>query len=205
MDRRSRLATSRLYLVADAAGLRHALDGALRGGADVVQLRDKTADDESLLETAAWAAPRCAEAGALFLLNDRPDLAAAGADGVHVGQDDAAPATARAVVGDDLLVGLSTHSIDEVDRAADEPVDYLGLGPVAPTPTKQGRPGIGLDPVRHAAAAATTPFFVTGGMSPDTAGSVLDAGAHGIVVVRALTEAADPGAVARALRAVLDR
>src|SRR3954466_15766956 len=108
-DRRARLADAHLYLVADRAGLARALEGALRGGADLVQLRDKTAHDGEIVAAAAWAAERCAAHGALFIVNDRPDLAAyVDADGVHVGQDDTPVADARAIVGADAIVGLST-------------------------------------------------------------------------------------------------
>jgi thiamine-phosphate pyrophosphorylase len=142
--------------------------------------------------------------GALFVLNDRPDLvAAAGADGVHVGQDDAPIAKARAAVGPDRLVGLSTHSPDQVDAAGAKPVDYIGVGPVYATPTKPGRPAVGLELVRYAAEHATVPFFAIGGISPANVDAVRDAGAKRIAVVRALTEAADPARAARALRTAI--
>src|SRR5919108_5710501 len=152
-DRRARLRNAHLYFVADRGGLERALDGALRGGADLVQLRDKTATDAEIASAAAWVAERCAAHGALFILNDRPDLAAAlSADGVHVGQDDMPVANARAIVGDDAIVGLSTHSIAQADAGARSSADYIAVGPVHATPTKEGRPAIGLDPIRHAAA-----------------------------------------------------
>ena len=146
-ERRARLQDAHLYFVADRGGLERALDGALRGGADLVQLRDKTADDDALVAAAAWAAERCAAHGALFILNDRPDLAVRiGADGVHVGQDDMPVAQARAIVGDDAIVGLSTHSVAQADAGAVSGADYIAVGPVHATPTKEGRPAIGLDP-----------------------------------------------------------
>src|SRR4051812_17939827 len=142
----------------------------------------------------------CRRHGVPFILNDRPDLALeCGADGVHVGQDDAPPALARRIVGDQAIVGFSTHAPAEWDAASDEPVDYLSAGPVSPTPTKPGRPGTGLDYLRHAAANEHHPFYVTGGVTPETVGPMLDAGATRFVVVRYLTEAADPEASARAL------
>jgi thiamine-phosphate pyrophosphorylase len=204
-DRRARLRDAHLYFVADRAGLGRALDGALRGGADLVQLRDKTATDDELAPAAAWVAERCAAHGALFILNDRPDLAAAlGADGVHVGQDDTPVAEARAIVGDDAVVGLSTHSIAQADAGARSGADYIAVGPVHATPTKEGRPAIGLDPVRHAAAHVHgVPWFAIGGIDPATAGAVVAAGATRAVIVRAIANADDPEAVTRALRAAL--
>jgi thiamine-phosphate pyrophosphorylase len=204
-DRRARLRDAHLYLVADRAGLERALDGALRGGVDLVQLRDKTAGDEEILAAAAWAAERCAAHGALFIVNDRPDLAVrAGADGVHVGQDDTPVAEARAAVGGDAIVGLSTHSIAQADAGAVSGADYIAVGPVHATPTKEGRPAIGLDPVRHAAAHVHgVPWFAIGGIDPETVGAVVAAGARRAVIVRAIAQAADPEAATRDLRAAL--
>src|SRR5690349_4864463 len=187
-ERRARLQDARLYFVADRGGLEHALDGALRGGADIVQLRDKTATDEELLRFAAWVRERGAAAGALFVLNDRPDLAVrAGADGVHVGQDDMAVAEARAAVGDELIVGRSTHSIAQADEGAASGADYIAVGPVHATPTKEGRPAIGLEPVRHAAANVdAVPWFAIGGIDTETVRDVAAAGATRAVIVRAI-------------------
>jgi thiamine-phosphate pyrophosphorylase len=141
------------------------------------------------------------EAGALFLLNDRPDLVAAcDADGVHVGQDDAAPAVARAAVGPDRIVGRSTHEPAQADAAqADPDVDYLAVGPVHETPTKPGRPAAGLDYVAYAARTVAKPWFAIGGLDAANVGEVLDRGAERIVVVRAIAAAADPESAARAL------
>lgn len=199
--RRDRLARARLYLCAPATrpdwDLLGFLDAVVEAGVDVVQLRDKDAG-AATVRRAATAFRAVAEAhDALFVVNDAPDLAVAvDADGVHVGQDDGPVDAARAVVGPDRLVGRSTHSIEQVDAALGTDADYLGVGPVHATPTKEGRAPVGLAPVRHAAAVADRPFFVTGGMGPDTVDDVVAAGAHGVVVVRALTAAADPGAVA---------
>jgi thiamine-phosphate pyrophosphorylase len=206
-DRRARLERARLYFVADRAGLERALDGALAGGADLIQLRDKRAGDRDVVEAAAWARERCARAGALLILNDRPDLAVAvGADGVHVGQDDMPVAQARALVGEDAIVGLSTHSIAQADAGARSGADYIAVGPVHATPTKEGRPAIGLEPIRHAAAhVADLPWFAIGGIDPDTVADVVAAGAGRAVIVRAIAHAEDPEAVTRALRAVLER
>jgi thiamine-phosphate pyrophosphorylase len=201
-ERRDRLARARLYLVCDrrpAAFLR----AALAGGVDLLQLRDKAASDEELLAAAQTFRACCAETGALFLVNDRPDLAvAADADGVHVGQDDMTPAAARAVVGPERLVGRSTHSAAQIDAATD--VDYIAVGPVHATATKPGRPAVGLEPVRHAAAHAPVPWFAIGGLDADNVAEAIAAGARGVVVVRAITEAADPHWAAAALRGALD-
>jgi thiamine-phosphate pyrophosphorylase len=140
-----------------------------------------------------------------FVLNDRPDLALElGADGVHVGQDDAPPALCRRILGPDAVVGFSTHAPAELDAAAGEPVDYVSTGPVNETPTKAGRPGTGLEYLRYAAATTPHPFFVTGGVTPETLPAMLEAGARRFVVVRYITEAADPEAAARSLRQIID-
>jgi thiamine-phosphate pyrophosphorylase len=202
-DRRARLERARLYFVCDARPADF-LRAALAGGVDVLQLRDKTADDAAILRAAETFRACCEEAGALFVVNDRPDLAvAAGADGVHVGQADAAVEEARAVVGDDRLVGRSTHSEQQLDAA--HGVDYVAVGPVHATPTKPGRPAIGLEPIRYAAAHAPVPWFAIGGIDPQTIGAVIEAGARRVVVVRAIADAPDPEAAARALRQALDR
>jgi thiamine-phosphate pyrophosphorylase len=205
-DLRARLHAARLYFVADRTGLERALDGALAGGADLVQLRDKVAGDDELLAAATWARDRCTAAGALFVLNDRPDLAvAAGADGVHVGQDDMPVAEARAIVGEAAIVGLSTHSIAQADAGARSGADYIAVGPVHATPTKEGRPPIGLEPIRHAAAHVTAlPWFAIGGLDAETIGAVVGAGARRAVIVRAIAGAPDPEAATRALRAALE-
>ncbi|WP_354699969.1 Thiamine-phosphate synthase [Paraconexibacter sp. AEG42_29] len=206
MDRRSRLQAARLYLVTPAIAPDR-LHAALAAGVDIVQLRIKTPEgDDELLREAAIVRDACAAAGALFVLNDRPDLVrACGADGVHVGQDDLAIAAARALVGPDRIVGLSTHSPAQIDaaHAADGRVDYIGVGPVHATPTKPGRAAVGLDLVTDAAARATLPFFAIGGVDSATVAAVRAAGATRVAVVRAVTEAADPAATVRELRAAL--
>jgi len=206
-ERRERLNAARLYLVTGSRpggrSLAEVLEPALRGGVDLVQLREKDAGDAEILAAAAEARPLCTAAGALLLVNDRPDLAVAvGADGVHVGQDDMSVADARAITGPDLLVGLSTHAPSEID-AAD--ADYIGVGPVHATPTKPGRPAVGLDLVRYAAEHAELPWFAIGGVDPASVAAVVDAGATRIAVVRAITDATDPEAAASALRAALPR
>lgn len=197
----------RLYLCTpDRPDLADFVAACIRGGVDVVQLREKELDDRVLLERAAVVGGVCRDAGVPFILNDRPDLAlACGADGVHVGQDDVPPAIARRIVGDDALVGLSTHAPEELAAAAREPVDYVSCGPVEPTPTKPGRPGTGLEYLRHAADTAAQPFFVTGGVAPDTVPAMVEAGARRFVAVRWLTEAADPEGAARVLRTTIER
>jgi thiamine-phosphate pyrophosphorylase len=203
-----RLRDARLYLVCDARpggrALGDVLAAALAGGVDVVQLRDKAAGDAELLAAAAEARRCCDAAGALLILNDRPDLvAAAGADGCHVGQDDLPVAEARALAGPDAIIGLSTHSPAQIEAAAG--ADYIGVGPVHATPTKPGRPAVGLDLVRHAAAHAAVPFFAIGGIAPENVAAVVGAGATRIAVVRAIADAPDPRAAAAGLRAALPR
>lgn len=200
---RQRLERSRLYLVCDeqSDAFLHAV---LAAGVDLVQLRMKEADDQEILRTGERFRGVCAQHGALLIINDRPDLAVAvGADGVHVGQDDTAVAAARATVGRDRLVGLSTHTPGQIEAA--DGVDYIGVGPVFETPTKPGRPAVGLELVGYAASHATVPFFAIGGITPDNVDQVRDAGAERVAVVRALTQAAAPGGAARRLTESLSR
>ncbi len=202
------LADRRLYLcTSDRPDLAAFLAACIAGGVDVVQLRDKVLDARPLLDRARLAALVCRDLGVPFILNDRPDLALdCGADGVHLGQDDAAPALARRILGPDAILGLSTHAPEELDAAAGAPVDYLSAGPVNATPTKPGRPGTGLGYLKYAAtAAAGVPWFVTGGVTPETVPAMAGAGARRFVVVRWLTGSSDPRAAAKALRSVIDR
>jgi thiamine-phosphate pyrophosphorylase len=201
------LGRRRLYLcTSDRPDLADFLGACIDGGVDVVQLRDKHLDARPLLERARLAAAVCRDRGVPFVLNDRPDLAMeAGADGVHVGQDDAPPALARRILGPGAIVGFSTHAPAELDAAAAEPVDYLSAGPVRPTPTKPGRAATGLGYLAHAASNARVPWFVTGGVTPETVPAMVAAGASRFVVVRWLTEAADPRAAARAVAAAIDQ
>jgi len=205
MTPRERIAGARLYLVCDARP-REFLAAAIRGGVDVVQLRDKALADEQMATAAREFRAAADAGGALFVLNDRPDLVAAcAADGVHVGQDDATPAAARALVGPDAIVGRSTHAPAQADAAdADPDVDYLAVGPVHATPTKPGRPAAGLEYVAYAAGHVASPWFAIGGLDASNAAAVAERGARRIVVVRAITEADDPEAAARALRAALE-
>ncbi len=202
------LEDTRLYFVSGSRPggrpLADVLAPALAGGVDVFQLREKDAPDEHVLAAADVARPLCRESAVPFILNDRPDLAEeAGADGVHGGQDDQSPVSTRGEL-EDSIIGLSTHSVAQIDRAQELEIDYFAVGPVYATPTKEGRPAIGLDPVRHAARTARIPWFAIGGIDAGTLPAVLDAGARRVVVVRAIAEAADPEAAARTLREMLD-
>jgi thiamine-phosphate pyrophosphorylase len=204
MTPRERLADTRLYLVCDARP-RAFLDAALRGGADLIQLRDKSLSDDELVAAARVFREAADAHGALFILNDRPDLVeACAADGVHVGQDDGTPAQARESVGPDRIVGRSTHEPAQADAAdADPDVDYMAVGPVHATPTKPGRPAAGLEYVAYAARTVSKPWFAIGGLDRHTLPEALQTGAKRAVVVRAITEAADPEAAARELRALM--
>jgi thiamine-phosphate pyrophosphorylase len=202
-NRRELLRNARLYLVCEER-TDEFVAAALRGGVEIVQLRMKAADDDLILSAARRYARICAAAGALLILNDRPDLVqAAGADGVHVGQDDMPVDRARQLVGDDRLVGLSTHSPEQVDAAILTDADYIGVGPVHATPTKPGRPAVGVELVGYAAAHATVPFFAIGGLDAENLPATLAAGATRAAVVRAITDAPDPEAQARRLRQTL--
>jgi thiamine-phosphate pyrophosphorylase len=197
-----RLRRARLYLVIDADAAERVVPAALDGGVDIVQLRDKSASDDEIVEVGRRLRSLCDERGALVIVNDRPDLAlACGADGVHVGQDDMPLGEARAIVGDDLIVGISTHSPEQVDAALASGADYFAVGPVYSTPTKPGRPAVGVELVRYAAAlGATKPWFAIGGIDASNVAAVSEAGATRIVVVRAIRNAEDPRAAAAALR-----
>ncbi|MGH9088497.1 MAG: thiamine phosphate synthase, partial [Acidimicrobiales bacterium] len=202
-----RLAGRRLYLCTpDRPDLAAFVAACVRGGVDVVQLRDKELDDRDQVARARVLQRLCTGLGVPFVLNDRPDLAAeAGADGVHVGQEDAAPDGARRLLGPEAVIGRSTHSPEDLARAADEPVDYLSAGPVEPTPTKPGRPGTGAVYAGLATARAGKPVFVTGGVTPATVPGLAAAGVRRFVVVRWLTGSNEPEAAARALRQAVDR
>ncbi len=204
--RRERLARSRLYLVIEArphgGDPAPLLERALRGGVDIVQLRDKDLDDDELVAAAAPFRASCDAHGALFVLNDRPDLVAAcGADGVHVGQEDTPAEEARRQIGFDRLLGVSTHSREQMLAAAE--ADYVGVGTIFATPTKPGNEAAGLELVRTAAATLEIPWFAIGGIDLGNVADVAAAGARGVAVVRAIRDADDPEAAARALRAAL--
>jgi thiamine-phosphate pyrophosphorylase len=203
--RRERLRTARLYFVCDARpggeDPEDLLKAALSGGVDIVQLREKQLDRAAIERSADTFRRLCDTYSALFIVNDDPDLArSCDADGVHVGQDDASVEAAREALGPDAIVGLSTHSEQQIDDANGSAIDYFAIGPVWETPTKPGRPAVGLELVSHAAETATKPFFAIGGIDPGNADEVVAAGATRICVVRAIRDATDPAAVAEALR-----
>jgi len=200
----------RLYLVAPARIAAGALVDMVAElaevGLDVVQLREKEMEARDVLRLGEPLSAACRDAGVPFIINDRPDIALAlGADGVHVGQNDLPIEAVRRILPSQI-VGLSTHAPAEVDAAAStEAIDYFAVGPVFATPTKLGRPAAGLELISHAAALGTErAWFAIGGIEEANLGSVMDAGARRIVVVRAITEAADPPKAAARLRARLD-
>jgi thiamine-phosphate pyrophosphorylase len=203
--RRERLRTARLYLCCEARPRGEdpepLLQAALRGGVDIVQLREKSLPRREIERAAQTFRRICDNHSALFIVNDDPDLArACDADGVHVGQDDLGLSEVREVLGADAIVGLSTHSEAQLGASAAEAVDYVSVGPIWETPTKEGRPAVGLDLIRHAKEAAPHPFFAIGGIDPSNVAEVVGAGASRICVVRAIRDAADPAAVAEELR-----
>jgi thiamine-phosphate pyrophosphorylase len=193
-------ASARLYLVTGARpDLGELLEAAVRGGVDLVQVREKELADGALLRVLEEARAVTRQLGVPLVVNDRPDLAVlVGADAVHLGQDDLPVASARRF---GLPVGLSTHTTAELERAE---ADYIGVGPVFATPTKPGRQAVGLELVRHAAALARTPWFAIGGIDEANVAEVVAAGASRIAVVRAITDAEDPERTARALREALE-
>jgi thiamine-phosphate pyrophosphorylase len=202
--RRERLRTARLYFVCDArpsTDLESLLRAALTGGADIVQLREKELG-RAEIERAAGTFRRIADTfSALFIVNDDPELAQiCDADGVHVGQDDVSAEEARELLGPDAIVGLSTHSEEQIAASAGRPVDYISVGPIWETPTKEGRPGVGLELITHAAEHAPHPFFAIGGIDTANAEEVVRGGAERLCAVRAIRDSADPEAAATALR-----
>jgi thiamine-phosphate pyrophosphorylase len=208
-ERRARLAAARLYLVCgatpDASALPDLLRGAIAGGVEIVQLREKHLADEELAAVANAARALCERLGALLIINDRPTVAVeVGADGVHVGQEDMPVAEVRELVGPEMLIGLSTHAPQEIDAVDPVLVDYIGVGPIHETPTKLGRPAVGLELVRYAAAHAPVPFFAIGGLDAGNLGEALEAGAERVCVLRAIAAAEDPERSARSLRALID-
>jgi thiamine-phosphate pyrophosphorylase len=201
------LAGRRLYLCTpDRPDLAEFVGACIAGGVDVVQLREKHLDARPLLARARLVAKVCQEHQVPFVLNDRPDLALeVGADGVHVGQNDAPVSLARRLLGPDAIVGLSTHGPEDLAAAPTEGLSYLSAGPVEPTPTKPGRPGTGLGYATLANASSSLPVFVTGGVTPERIPELAAAGVSHFVVVRYLTQASDAKAAARALSRSIDR
>jgi thiamine-phosphate pyrophosphorylase len=207
--RRERLRTARLYFVCDA--LPHGRDpeplllAALSRLVGMVELRDREQPDH-VIDRSANTFRRLADThSSLFIVNDDPYLARSlDADGVHVGQDDIPPSEAREILGPEAIVGLSTHSREQVEAAHEQPIDYISVGPIWETPTKAGRPASGLELIREAAQVARLPWFAIGGINPENVGEVAAAGAERICVVRAIRDAPDPRAAAEALLAALD-
>jgi thiamine-phosphate pyrophosphorylase len=205
--RRVWLERAHLYLVCEARPGGHepeeVLRPALQAGVDIVQLREKSSDDREVVEAGRVFRRLCDAYDALFIVNDQAELAiACAADGVHLGQDDASPEDVRRLVGQDALIGLSTHSAEQVEAAQD--VDYIAVGPVYRTPTKPEYEPVGLDLVRYAADREVTPFFAIGGIDAGNVDEVLDAGASRVAVVRAIRDAHDPGEATRELRARIE-
>ena len=202
------LAHRRLYLVAGAelatASLADLVGELAAAGVDLVQLREKELEAGDLIRSAEPVAAACADVGIPFVVNDRPDVALALGCGVHVGQNDLPVRWARRILPEPAIVGTSTHSRAEVVAAGSEPVDYFAVGPVHETPTKPGRPAVGLELLRFAAEVAEHPWFAIGGITEATLPDVIEAGARRAVVVRAITESRDPPAAARRLRDLLD-
>ncbi len=202
--RRQRLGWARLYFVCDA--LPHNSDpeplvrAALSGGAGMVELRERE-QPEAVIERSGRTFRRLADTySALFIVNDDPYLARElFADGVHVGQDDISPSDARKVLGEDAIVGLSTHTSEQIEAAHSEPVDYISVGPIWETPSKEGRPATGLELIREAAKIATIPWFAIGGIDAGNVDEVVKTGARRICVIRAIRDAPDPGAAASTL------
>jgi thiamine-phosphate pyrophosphorylase len=208
-ERRARLAAARLYLVCgadpDGRELPDLLRGAVAGGVDIVQLREKHLPDDQLTAVADAMRALCERLGALLIVNDRPWVARdAGADGVHVGQEDMPAAEVRELLGPEMLIGVSTHSPEQIDAIDASVVDYIGVGPIHETPTKPGRAAVGLELIRYAAAHAPVPFFAIGGLDAGNLDEALDAGAERVCVLRAIAGAEDFELAARALRDRLD-
>jgi thiamine-phosphate pyrophosphorylase len=195
--RRQRLQWARLYLVCDARphgdDPEALLNAAMSGGARMIELRDRE-HPRNVVERSGHTFRRLANTyGALFIVNDDPHLALElRADGVHVGQDDMKPAEARRIMGSDAIIGLSTHSREQIEGATKEPVDYISVGPIWETPTKEGRPATGLDLIREAAEIAEKPWFAIGGIDTGNVDEVVSAGAERLCVVRAIRDAANP-------------
>jgi thiamine-phosphate pyrophosphorylase len=181
------------------------LPAVLRGGVDVVQLREKDLDDECRIADAKIMGPICRSFDVPFLMNDSPELAVlVGADGVHVGQEDASVSHCRALLGPEAIVGLSTHSTNEFDEALNQSATYFSAGPIVATPTKPGRSGTGANYAIASQARSDRPVFVTGGVNAENVAELVAAGLRHFVVVRALTEASDPEAAATRIRVALD-
>jgi thiamine-phosphate pyrophosphorylase len=208
----SKLERARLYLVAGVGNPQDhkgvlGVEEAVEGGVDILQLRDYSLKDSELLSIAHKFRALTRRYRILFIVNNRPDIARlSDADGVHVGQEDLTIAQVRKIIGEGKVVGVSTHSLDQAQKAISDGADYIGVGPVYPTPTKEGRPAVGVEYVREVAALhPPIPFFAIGGINPTNIDEVLRAGATRLAVVRAITEAKDPKAAAEGLQKALDK
>lgn len=196
----------RLYVIIDRAAIggRDLADvtaAVIRGGADAIQLRDKDASARQLMEEAAGLLPLTQAAAIPLIINDRADVAGAvEADGVHLGQDDLSIRAARRILGGQAMIGRSTHSVDQAFAAAAEGADYIGLGPIFPTPTKPTYRSIGTDLIRQVASQLHIPVVCIGGIEAATLSQVIEAGAQCVAVVRAVCSAADPESAARTLK-----
>ncbi len=201
------LARSQLYLVTSASEqLFSTVEAALQGGLTLVQYREKTADDSVRLSHAQKLRQMCHHYGALFIMNDRVDLAlAVDADGVHLGQQDVPIALARQLLGTQRLIGRSTTNPDEMQRAIADGADYIGVGPVYETPTKVGKAAAGLDYVQYAAKNASIPWFAIGGIDPSNLNDILVAGAERVAIVRAIMQAEQPTLVTQYFLSQLTR
>ncbi|MDT7789446.1 MAG: thiamine-phosphate pyrophosphorylase [Pseudonocardiales bacterium] len=201
---RQRLADATLYLCTpNRPDLAEFADAALAGGVDIIQLRDKSLEAKQELEALEILAEAAERHGKLLAVNDRADIAhAVQADVLHLGQDDLPVPLARRIIGDDVVIGRSTHDVDQMRAAAEEPgVDYFCTGPCWPTPTKPGRPAPGLDLVR--ATKSERPWFAIGGIDLTNLSEVKAAGATRVVVVRAITDAEDPRKAAESFKVEL--
>jgi thiamine-phosphate pyrophosphorylase len=201
------LATRRLYLcVGVRDDLEKFLPAVLHGGVDVVQLREKTLDLDAQRRAALVMEPICHAFNVPFIVNDSPELAVeVAADGVHVGQDDVSVERCRQLLGDEAIVGLSTHSTDEFANALGHDATYFSAGPIEATPTKPGRVGTGVEYAVASQERSSRPVFVTGGVTAENVGALVGAGLRHFVVVRALTESEYPEKSARAIRHALDQ
>lgn len=199
----------RLYVIVDRAtagarDLSALLEAALRGGADAIQLRDKQASATQLLRQAQRLLPLTRSAGVALLINDRVDIACAvGADGVHLGQDDLPIRKARAILGPGRLIGQSTHSLEQALAAQKQGADYIGFGPLFPTPTKPDARSVGLEQIAEVTSRVHLPVVCIGGIDAETLPRVVSAGARCIAVVRAVCDAEDPEAATRTLKRTL--
>jgi thiamine-phosphate diphosphorylase len=207
--RRQRLRWARLYFVCDALpGGRDPealLNATMASGAGMIELRDRE-HPRGAIERSGQTFRRLADTySALFIVNDDPYLAIElNADGVHVGQDDMDPVEARRIMGPDAIIGLSTHSREQIDAAGSQPIDYISVGPIWETPTKEGRAATGLEPIQTAAEIAPVPWFAIGGIDATNVDQVVAAGAERICVVRAIRDADDPRAATAALFDAVD-